>query len=294
PNYVLVLAGDHVYKMDYGPMLASHFEHKADLTIACMEVPLGEASAFGVRWVNERDRVVRFQEKPQNPDPIPGHGDFALASMGIYVFNTDFLYEQLIKDADTAESSHDFGKDLIPSVIDRYAVYVYPFRHADGETEAYWRDVGTLEAYYDANMELISVAPKLNLYDTHWPIWTYQEQLPPAKFVFNEERRRGMAVESTVSGGCIISGAHVCRSLLFSNVRVESYSRLEECVVLPDVQIGFHSRIRRAILDKSCHIPSGTVIGEDRNEDTKRFHVSSQGIVLVTPDMLGQQIHHVR
>ncbi|MGH8644700.1 MAG: glucose-1-phosphate adenylyltransferase [Gammaproteobacteria bacterium] len=294
PNYVLVLAGDHVYKMDYGPMLASHFEHKADLTIACMEVPLGEASAFGVMWVNERDRVVRFQEKPQNPDPIPGHGDFALASMGIYVFNTDFLYEQLIKDADTAESSHDFGKDLIPSVIDRYAVYVYPFRHADGETEAYWRDVGTLEAYYDANMELISVAPKLNLYDTHWPIWTYQEQLPPAKFVFNEERRRGMAVESTVSGGCIISGAHVCRSLLFSNVRVESYSRLEECVVFPDVQIGSHSRIRRAILDKACHIPSGTAIGEDRNEDTKRFHVTPQGIVLVTPDMLGQEIHHVR
>ncbi|MGH8628342.1 MAG: glucose-1-phosphate adenylyltransferase [Gammaproteobacteria bacterium] len=294
PNYVLVLAADHVYKMDYGPMLAFHFEHKADLTIACMEVPLGEASAFGVMSVNEHDRVMRFQEKLKNPDPIPGRSDFALASMGIYVFNTDFLYEQLIKDADTAESGHDFGKDLIPSVIGRCAVYGYPFRHTDGGTEAYWRDVGTVDAYYDANMELISVTPKLNLYDTHWPIWTYQEQLPPAKFVFNEEQRRGMAVESTVSGGCIISGAYVCRSLLFSNVGVESYSRVDECVVLPDVRIGSHSRIRRAILDKACRIPSGTLIGENRDEDAQRFQVTAQGIVLVTPDMLGQEIHHVR
>ncbi len=294
PNYVLVLAGDHVYKMDYGPMLAFHFEHKADLTIACMEVPIGEASAFGVMSVNEHDRVMRFQEKPKNPDPIPGRGDFALASMGIYVFNTDFLYEQLIKDADTTESGHDFGKDLIPSVIDRCAAYGYPFRHTDGGTEAYWRDVGTVDGYYDANMELISVTPKLNLYDTHWPIWTYQEQLPPAKFVFNEEQRRGMAVESTVSGGCIISGAYVCRSLLFSNVGVESYSRVDECVVLPDVRIGSHSRIRRAILDKACRIPSGTLIGENRDEDAQRFQVTAQGIVLVTPDMLDQEIHHVR
>ncbi|MGH8592559.1 MAG: glucose-1-phosphate adenylyltransferase [Gammaproteobacteria bacterium] len=294
PNYVLVLAADHVYKMDYGPMLAFHFEHKADLTIACMEVPIGEASAFGVMSVNEHDRVMGFQEKPKNPDPIPGRGDFTLASMGIYVFNTDFLYEQLIKDADTAESGHDFGKDLIPSVIGRCAVYGYPFRHTDGGTEAYWRDVGTVDAYYDANMELISVTPKLNLYDTHWPIWTYQEQLPPAKFVFNEEQRRGMAVESTVSGGCIISGAYVCRSLLFSNVGVESYSRVDECVVLPDVRIGSHSRIRRAILDKACRIPSGTLIGENRDEDAQRFQVTAQGIVLVTPDMLGQEIHHVR
>ncbi len=294
PNYVLVLAGDHVYKMDYGPMLGSHFEHKADLTIACMEVPIKEASAFGVMSVNEHGRVMRFQEKPRNPDPIPGRSDLALVSMGIYIFNTDFLYEQLIKDADTTESSHDFGKDLIPSVIDRCAAYGYPFRHTDGGTEAYWRDVGTVDAYYDANMELISVTPKLNLYDTHWPIWTYQEQLPPAKFVFNEEQRRGMAVESTVSGGCIISGAYVCRSLLFSNVGVESYSRVDECVVLPDVRIGSHSRIRRAILDKACRIPSGTLIGENRDEDAQRFQVTAQGIVLVTPDMLGQEIHHVR
>jgi glucose-1-phosphate adenylyltransferase len=294
PTYVLVLAGDHIYKMDYGPMLAFHFEHKADLTIGCIEVPLREASAFGMMSVDQHYRVVRFQEKPQNPEPMPARSDVALASMGIYVFNTDFLYEQLIKDADTVGSSHDFGKDIIPSVIQRYAVYAYPFRQVDGGTEAYWRDVGTVDAYYDANMELISGTPKLNLYDKHWPIWTYQEQLPPAKFVFNEDQRRGMAVESMVSGGCIISGAKVCRSLLFSNVRIESYTTVEECVILPDVQVGSHCRIRYAILDRACSIPSGTVIGEDSEEDRKRFHISPGGVALVTPDMLGQEIHHVR
>ncbi len=294
PSYVLVLAGDHVYKMDYGPMLAFHFEHKADLTIGCIEVPLSEASDFGIMSVDDHFRVVRFQEKPENPEPMPGCADAALVSMGIYVFNTDFLYEQLIKDADTEASSHDFGKDVIPSVIHRYAVHAYPFRQADGSSEAYWRDVGTVDAYYAANMELIAMTPKLNLYDQQWPIWTYQEQLPPAKFVFNEAQRRGTALESMVSGGCIISGAQVCRSLLFSNVRIEAYTTVEECVVLPDVEIGSHCRIRRAILDKSCGIPAGTVIGEDPDEDGKCFHVSPQGVVLVTPDMLGQEIHHVR
>ena len=195
PTYVLVLAGDHVYKMDYGPMLAFHFEHKADLTIGCIEVPLSEASGFGIMSVDDHFRVVRFQEKPENPEPMPGCADAALVSMGIYVFNTDFLYEQLIKDADTEGSSHDFGKDVIPSVIHRYAVHAYPFRQADGGAEAYWRDVGTVDAYYAANMELLAMTPKLNLYDQQWPIWTYQEQLPPAKFVFNETQRRGTALE---------------------------------------------------------------------------------------------------
>ncbi len=296
PDYVLVLSGDHIYKMDYGPMLAFHVESGADMTVSCLEVPLAEAAgAYGVMEVNAHQRVVGFAEKPARPKPIPDHPDLCMASMGNYVFNTDFLYSQLIADADFAESAHDFGKDLIPSMIGRHKVHAYPFRNAKTGERAYWRDVGTLDAYWQANMELMSVTPELNLYDDEWPILTHQAQLPPAKFVFNDDDRRGMAVDSMVSGGCLISGARLNRTLLFSNVHVHSYADVEDTVILPGVDVGRHARIKRAIIDRGCRIPDATVIGEDHAEDRRRgFRVSDGGVVLVTPDMLGQPVHIMR
>jgi glucose-1-phosphate adenylyltransferase len=294
PEYVLILAGDHIYKMDYGPMIAHHVEKNADLTVGCIEVPLERARAFGVMTVEEDGRVSEFMEKPESPTPVPGSPDMALASMGIYIFNTAFLYEQLIKDADQVYSTHDFGHDIIPGLIEKYRVYSYPFREPGSDQTAYWRDVGTVDAFWEANLELIGVTPELNLYDEEWPIWTYQEQLPPAKFVFDNEDRRGMAVDSMVSGGCLISGATVRHSLLFSNVKVSSYALVEDSVVLPDVTIGRNCRITRAVIDKGCILPDGTVIGENREEDEERFYVSPGGVVLVTPEMLGQELHHVR
>ena len=294
PRFVLILAGDHIYKMDYGPMLAYHVEQGADMTVGCMEVPIGEASAFGIMSVDADRRVVKFAEKPATPEHMPDAPELALASMGIYIFNTAFLYEQLIKDADSAGSAHDFGQDIIPSVIDKYRVMAYPFRDPDTGRRAYWRDVGTVDAYWRSNMELIAVTPELNLYDQEWPIWTYQEQWPPAKFVFNDEGRRGMAVDSMVSGGCIISGATVRRSLLFSNVQVNSASLVEDAVVLPDVSIGERCRLRKVVIDKGCDIPNDTVIGEDRAHDFKRFYITDSGVVVVTAEMLGQEMHHVR
>ncbi|SMF94248.1 glucose-1-phosphate adenylyltransferase [Methylomagnum ishizawai] len=293
-EYILILAGDHVYKMDYGLMMAYHAEMEADLTIGCMEVPIAEAREFGVMHVDDNKRIIDFVEKPQNPPPMPNRPDTALASMGIYVFNTSFLFEQLIKDADTPGSSHDFGKDIIPSIIKKYRVFAYPFRDAQSGVQAYWRDVGTVDAYWAANMELIGVDPELNLYDHDWPIWTYQAQTPPAKFVFDDDDRRGMAVDSMVSGGCIISGSEVRHSLLFSNVRVNSYAVVKDSVILPEVNIGRHCRITKAIIDRGCHIPPNTVIGENPEEDRKRFHVSPGGVVLVTPDALGQRLHFAR
>ncbi|MEC4749244.1 glucose-1-phosphate adenylyltransferase [Methylomicrobium sp. Wu6] len=294
PDYILVLAGDHIYKMDYAAMIADHVARNADLTIGCLEVSLKEATAFGVMGVDENRRVRAFVEKPANPPVMPGRTDTALASMGIYVFNARFLFEQLIKDADTPGTSHDFGKDIIPSVIDKYLVNAYPFLDMQSGLQSYWRDVGTIDAYFEANMELIGVKPDLNLYDQSWPIWTYQDQTPPAKFVFDDDNRRGYAVDSMISGGCIISGASVRHSLLFSNVRVNSFSTLENCIVLPQANIGRHCRIKRAIIEKGCEIPEGTVIGENLAEDAKKYHVSPGGIVLVTPDMLGQKLHFVR
>lgn len=294
PSYVLVLAGDHIYKMDYGPMLAAHAKNEADLTVGCIETDLKTASAFGVMGVDNDYRICSFTEKPENPAPMPGRPDVALASMGIYIFNTAFLFEQLIKDADLAQSAHDFGNNIIPSLINHYRVFAYPFLDVQKGIQAYWRDVGTVDAFWEANLELIGVTPDLNLYDDDWPIWTYQEQAPPAKFVFDDEDRRGMAVDSMVSGGCIISGAEVRHSLLFSHVHIESYTEIEDSVILPNVEIGEHCRIRRAVLDKGCRISANTVIGFDAVEDAKRFHISPNGIVLVTPDMLGQEIHRVR
>jgi len=294
PDYVLILAGDHVYKMDYGPMIAHHVEREADLTVGCIEVPIEQASAFGVMSTTEGGRVTEFNEKPENPQRAPGSTHEALVSMGIYVFNTRFLYEQLIKDADDNYSSHDFGHDIIPSLIRKYRVFSYPFRESRSGQRAYWRDVGTVDSFWEANLELTGVLPELNLYDEDWPIWTYQEQLPPAKFVFDDDDRRGMAVDSMVSGGCLISGATVRHSLLFSNVKVSSYSVLQDVVVLPDVKIGRKCRISRAVIDKGCVIPDGTVIGENHEDDKERFNLSPGRVVLVTPEMLGQEIHHVR
>jgi glucose-1-phosphate adenylyltransferase len=294
PDYVLVLAGDHIYKMDYGTMIAEHVESGADMTVGCLTVDLESAREFGVMTVDSEGWVIDFHEKPTNPKPIPGKENEALASMGIYVFNRKFLFEQLIKDADTPNSSHDFGKDIIPKVIEKYRVMAYRFRDATSGKQAYWRDVGTIDAFWTANLELIGVTPPLNLYDLSWPIWTYQEQLPPAKFVFDDDERRGMAVDSMVSGGCVISGAKVTNSLLFSNVRVNSYSEVNQTVVLPDVNIGRNCQITKAVIDRGCDIPEGTIIGEDPELDAERFYLSEKGVVLVTPEMLGQVLHHVR
>ena len=294
PEYVLVLAGDHVYKMDYGPMIAQHADSDADMTVGCIDVPLDDAKGFGVLSVDTGGRVTGFDEKPDEPQSIPGKPGRVLASMGIYVFNTDFLYEQLIKDADSTYSAHDFGKDIIPALIEKYRVHSYSFRNSPHGQAAYWRDVGTIDSFWQANLELIGVLPELNLYDDDWPIWTYQEQLPPAKFIFDDDDRRGMALDSMVSGGCLISGATVRHSLLFSDVRVNSHAILQDVVVLPSVKIGRHCRITRAVIDKGCDLPEGTVIGENPESDAERFYVSPGGVVLVTPEMLGQEIHHVR
>ncbi len=295
-EYVLILSGDHVYKMDYGKMLAHHVQSGADMTVACHEVPIGEAGSFGIMGTDADGRITSFQEKPANPTPMPDRPDQALASMGIYVFNAKFLFEQLIKDADTASSSHDFGHDIIPSLIGRYRLSAHRFADSwVGRKEAaYWRDVGTIDAYWEANIDLTNVVPHLDLYDQEWPIWTYQEQLPPAKFVFDEDDRRGIAVDSLVSGGCIISGATVRRSLLFSNVRIEAQANVEDSVILPSVEIGRGAIIRRAIIDRACRIPEGLAIGLNADEDRRRFRVTRKGITLVTPEMLGQRIHQLR
>ena len=296
-TYVLVLSGDHVYKMDYGKLLAQHASSGADMTAACAEVPLRDSKSFGVMNIDAEGRVTSFIEKPARAEPMPGSSDHFLANMGVYVFNVGFLIEQVTRDADEKTSSHDFGKDVIPYVLPRYRVHAHRF--ADScvgmlDAKPYWRDVGTLDAYYEANMELLKVVPELNMYDTEWPIWTYQEQLPPAKFVFDQDDRRGMAVDSMVSGGCIMSGATVRRSLLFSNVRVETHARVEDSVVLPDVEIRPHAVVKRAILDRGCRIEEGMVIGVDHKADRKRFTVTEGGVTLVTPDMLGQRVNHVR
>jgi len=294
PDYVLILAGDHIYQMDYGAMIAYHVESKADMTVGCIEVDLETAKGCGVMKVDDLHRVSDFEEKPQDPEPMPGHKNKALASMGIYLFNKGFLFEQLIKDADSAESNHDFGKDIIPAIVGKYRVMAYRFRDQKTGKQAYWRDVGTVDAFWEANIELVEVTPELSLYDNSWPIWTYQEQLPPAKFVFDDEDRRGMAVDSMVSGGCIISGATIRHSLLFSNVRVNSYSEVLDSVVLPSVDIGRRCRISKAVIDSGCDVPEGTVIGENPQDDAKRYYVTPGGVVLVTPDMLGQPTHFVR
>jgi glucose-1-phosphate adenylyltransferase len=296
PEYVLILSGDHIYKMDYGDMLAVHADTEADLTISCVELTVEEAAgSYGVLQVDESGRVIAFEEKPEHPSEIPGQPGMCLASMGNYVFGTELLYKMLIRDADVEASEHDFARDIIPDAISNHKVFAYPFRDPETGKRAYWRDVGTLDAYWEANIELLDVTPELDLYDKEWPIMTDQPQLAPAKFVFNNDDRRGMAVDSMVSGGCVISGAKLDRALLYSNVKVHSYANIEQSVILPEVSIGRHARIIRAIIDRGCIIPENMVIGEDHEEDRRRgFRVTRKGIVLVTPDMLGQTIHSVR
>lgn len=288
PKYVMILSGDHVYRMDYGALLAEHVQKGADMTVCCLEVPVEEAAdTFGVMTVDERNRVCRFDEKPSIPSSVPGKPGTCLASMGNYVFNTEFLFEQLKKDAENEGSGRDFGHDIIPAIIEEHSVYAFPFRDPMQEGQPYWRDVGTLDSFWEANMELVMPEPQLDLYDPTWPIWTYQEQLPPAKFIFDDEDRRGMAVDSTVSGGCIISGSVVRKSLLFSNVHVRSFCEIEQSVILPGALINRHCKIKRAIIDRSCEIPAGLEIGYDRKADEENgFRVSKKGIVLVTRDML--------
>ena len=286
PEHVLILAGDHIYKMDYGPMIAFHTENNADITVGVIQVPLHEATGFGVMSLDAEHRIVRFDEKPVNPQPVPGNPEAAMASMGIYVFDRDFLIKTLEADATDPESVHDFGKNIIPDCIKHCQVFAYPFHDVKTKAQSYGRDVGTIDAYYRANLELIYVHPELNLYDSQWPIWTYQEQLPPAKFILDDPGRTGRATNSMVSGGCIISGASVRQSLLFSSVKVNEGTELLRTVVLPDVRIGKKCRISGAIIDKRCQIPDHTVIGEDHADDAKRFTVTEEGIVLVCPDML--------
>ncbi len=291
PEHVIILAGDHVYKMDYGMMLAAHVSMEADMTIGCLTVPVSDASAFGVMTIDESNRIVAFDEKPAHPSSIPDSPENALISMGIYVFNTKFLYEQLIRDAYAPNSRHDFGHDIIPWLVPRYRVYAHRFDESCiGEPDAkpYWRDVGTIDAYWNANMEMTKVIPDLNLYDKTWPIWTYQEQFPPAKFVFDDEGRRGCAIDSLISGGVIISGGTVRRSVLFFDVHVNSYSKVEDSVILPNARIGERVVLKRVIVDRGCIIPDGLEVGIDPEQDRKRFYVSENGITLVTPDMLNQ------
>ncbi len=290
PEYVVVLAGDHVYRMDYGAMLEDHVARGADVTVGCLEVPRMEATGFGVMAVDDDGRVTGFLEKPADPPAMPGKPDIALASMGIYVFNADFLYQQLDRDANDALSSHDFGKDIVPYLVPRTAVMSHRLQqsaiYSEDQDEAYWRDVGTIDAYWEANIDLTSVTPALDLYDKQWPIYTYQAQLPPAKFVFDEEGRRGMAVASLVSGGCVVSGAMVRRSMLFSEVRVHSYAELSEAVVLPGCEIGRKARLSRVVIDRGCRIPEGMVVGEDAEADARRFERTELGVTLITSKML--------
>jgi glucose-1-phosphate adenylyltransferase len=290
PELVLVLAGDHVYKMDYGPMIAFHVERSADITIGMVQVPIASAHEFGIATVDSEQRIVGFNEKPARAQPMPGRDDVSLASMGIYVFGREYLRQVLSADAADASSAHDFGKNIIPGAIRGSRVFAYPFQSVETQAQAYWRDVGTVDAFYSANMELIFVSPELNLYDSEWPIWTYQEQMPCAKFVLDEEGRRGTAVNSMVAGGCIISGASIRESLLFYDVSVDEGSEIFRSVLLPHVTVGRGCRISRAIIDEGCSLPDGMVIGMDATRDRERFHVTEQGVVLVTEDMLRAEL----
>ncbi len=292
PEYVLILAGDHVYKMNYAAMLVDHVESGAECSVACIEVPRKEASGFGIIAVDGSSRVTDFIEKPADPPPMPGKPDVSLCSMGIYIFNAKYLYEQLKRDIADPTSNHDFGKDILPYAVKAGCVYAHSFSrscvHAPEEgpnKEDYWRDAGTVDAYWEANIDLTATDPALNLYDRSWPVWTYQQQLPAAKFVHNQFDRHGVAIESTVSGGCIISG-ELNRSLLFSACRVHSYSKINWSVLLPEVEIGRGARLNRCIIDHGVNIPPGMVIGEDPAEDARRFRRTDNGVTLVTRQMI--------
>ncbi len=299
PKHVLILAGDHIYKMDYGDMIRSHFERGADLTIGCLPVPRREGQGFGIMHVDAKDRVVAFVEKPSDPPPMPDAPELCLASMGIYMFSARLMYELLCQDATRPGSEHDFGKNILPGMIGTHEVFAYRFRDKNRKATAYWRDVGTLDAYYQANMDLIQIDPVLNLYDREWPIRTHQHQVPPPKFVFSDDgspeyARRGEAHDSMVCQGCILSGGHVRRSVLSPNVRVNSYALVEDAILFEGVDVGRHSRVRRAIIDKDVRIPPGSTIGYDLDHDRQRgFTVTEQGVVVIAkaelPETIAQQ-----
>ncbi|MCP4315289.1 MAG: glucose-1-phosphate adenylyltransferase [Hyphomicrobiales bacterium] len=294
-KYIIILAGDHIYKQDYSLMVKHHVESEADVTVGCIEVPREEATGFGVMHVGEDDRILDFVEKPADPPPMPGHPDLALASMGIYVFETALLFELLRKDAEDENSSHDFGKDIIPGVVKTGKAVAHPFSRScvrsGQETEPYWRDVGTVDAFWQANIDLTDFTPELDLYDNEWPIWTYSELTPPAKFIHNEEGRRGLALSSMVSGGCIISGSQLYRCLLFTGVQTHSYSALDGVIAMPYVDIGRNARLTNIVVDRGVAIPEGLVVGEDPELDAKRFRRTEGGICLITKPMIERLEH---
>ena len=291
-HYIVVLAGDHVYKMDYEIMLREHVASGADVTVGCLEVPRMQGVAFGVMHVDEHDRITDFLEKPADPPGIPGNPGMALASMGLYIFDAPFLYDQLRRDAKDPDSGHDFGHNIIPYLVRHGRAVAHRYHRScvrnDSEQEAYWRDAGTVDAYWEANMDLTHVVPALDLYDQSWPIWTYGELTPPAKFVHNAAGRRGQAVSSLVAGGCIISGAEITNSLISTRCHIHSWSRLDQAVVLPEVEIGRHARLKRVVVDRGVRIPEGLVVGEDPADDARRFRRTDAGTVLVTQAMLDQ------
>ena len=292
PEYIVLLAGDHIYKMDYEQMLKQHVEQNADVTIGCVEVPRIEASAFGVVHVDEADRVISFLEKPEDPPGMPDKPDRSFASMGIYVFRTDFLFAELQRDAADADSQHDFGKNIIPYIVRHGRAVAHRFERScvrsNPEAEAYWRDVGTVDAYWEANIDLTDFVPALDLYDTNWPIWTYGEITPPAKFIHDEETRRGMAISSLISGGCVVSGSTIRRSLLSTGVKMRSYGMLNGAVVLPYAEIDRSVRLTNVVIDRGVQIPAGLVVGEDPELDEQRFRRTSSGICLITQPMIDQ------
>ena len=290
PEYIVILAGDHVYKMDYALMLKDHVERGGECTVGCIEVPREEAVAFGVMAIDNSRRITAFVEKPTDPPAMPGKPSHALASMGIYIFNADYLFQLLDEDLANPQSSHDFGKDVIPKTVAQGCAVAHPFSlscvSTVGAASNYWRDVGTIDAFWEANLDLASVTPELDIYDTNWPIWTHQRQLPPAKFVQDAEGRHGQTINTMVSGGCIVSGSIVSNSVLFSNVRVRSFCTIDACVLLPEVVIQRRCRLSRVVVDRGCEIPEGLVVGEDPVLDAARFERTDQGIVLITQDML--------
>ncbi|MBL0404561.1 glucose-1-phosphate adenylyltransferase [Microvirga aerilata] len=299
PEYIIILAGDHVYKMDYEIMLREHVDSGADVTVGCLEVPRMEATGFGVMGVDETDRIVSFLEKPADPPGIPGTPDMALASMGIYAFNTKFLFEQLRRDAETPGSNRDFGKDIIPYLVQHGKAVAHRFTNScvksgaeagGSEAEAYWRDVGTVDAYWEANIDLTAIVPSLDLYDRDWPISTFSETWPPAKFVHNEEGRRGHAINSLVSSGCIVSGASLCKSLVFTGVHLHSYADVDGAVILPYVDIGRGARLKNVVIDRGVRIPEGLVVGEDPELDAQRFRRTDRGICLITKPMIDRLV----
>lgn len=290
PRYIVLLAGDHIYKMDYEAMLQQHVTSGADVTVGCIEVTLEEAKGFGVMHVDATDRILSFREKASDPEPMPGNPDLYLASMGIYVFETKLLFEQLRRDAADPNSNHDFGKDIVPFLVQNGKAVAHPFTRScvrsRTESRPYWRDVGTVDAYYAANIDLTDVVPDLDLYDHDWPIWTYGEMTAPAKFVHDEDGRRGQAISSLVAGDCIVSGAELHRSLLFTGVHLHSYAQVEGAVILPYARIHRNARLRNVIIERAVEIPEGLVVGEDPVEDARRFRRTDKGVCLITREMI--------